>query len=106
MSEDKSKRNRTGLATIVCMPPMALFFDLLSIIPFLGSIAWVTFTIWFYLLGVSPFNVRRLAVIGTSVIIEMFPKLSLIPSVTIGVIAIIVMVKSEDKLGIKLPLAK
>ncbi len=107
MSEEQPKRNRIGLATIIFMPVVALFFDLLSLlIPGAGAMGWIVIGIWLLLLGVSPFTIKRLATAGVSALVEIIPILSVLPSVTVGVIVIIGMVKSEDKLGIKLPLVK
>lgn len=86
---------------------VAIIFDLLSIIPFLNVItsfvAWLIFLVWFYILGVGFINPKRFATIAISFIIGVIPILSILPELTIAIIATIIMVKSEDRLGIKIP---
>ena len=106
MAEEKKRRNRIGLVSTIFMPVVAIIFDIFSFIPFVGALGWIVFTIWFFLLGISPFTIKRLATMISSTIIELIPWISLLPSVTIGVIVIIIMIKSEDALGVKLPLSK
>lgn len=104
-AELEKKPERIGLVTMIFAPMLALLFDLLSsFIPIVGSILWIVFAIWFFILGISPLNLKRLATMLSSVVIELIPLVSILPSITVGVIAIIVMVKLEDKVGIKLPL--
>lgn len=104
------KRKRIGLLSIIFMPMVAVFFDILDLIPGINLVAgigfWIVMTLWLTLLGVSMFSVRRLATAGASIIIGVIPFLSALPQLTLATIAIILMVKSEDSLGIKLPLSK
>ncbi|MEK7650794.1 MAG: hypothetical protein AAB364_02930 [Patescibacteria group bacterium] len=103
--EAQKRPDRIGLATMIFAPMLALLFDLFSsFIPIVGSIFWIVFAIWFFILGISPLNLKRLATMLSSVVIELIPLVSILPSITVGVIAIIVMVKLEDKIGLKLPL--
>jgi hypothetical protein len=87
----------------------AIIFDLLSIIPLINVItafvAWLIFGVWFYLLGVGFMNPKRFATIAVSLIIGVIPVLSVLPELTVAIIAIIIMVKSEDKFGLKIPLS-
>ena len=108
--EEKKMTDRVGLATMMFLPMMAVFFDILDLIPGVSVVAaigyWVVAGIWLFLLGVSPFNVRRIATAGVSVVVGIFPFLSALPQLTIATIITLAMIKSEDKLGIKLPLVK
>jgi hypothetical protein len=105
-SDDTPKGSRIGIASMVMMPAVALFFDLISFIPFVGALAWVVFTFWLHLLGVELWSARKFATMGTSTIMELIPVLSVLPTVTIGIIAIIIMVKFEERTGIKIPSLK
>ena len=106
----EEKKPRISLASMILMPAFALTFDLFSLLPFINfiiaPIAWIIFTIWLFLEGVSPFSGRRAAVVMSSFIIGLIPVLSMLPEITVGIISIIFMVKSEDKLGLKLPALK
>lgn len=92
---------------MIFLPMAALFFDLLSLIPFLNvivaPIAWITVTLWLYLEGVSPLSGRRLATIGVSFIVGLIPILSMLPEITLAVVAIILMVKLEDRVTKAVP---
>ncbi len=75
---------------------VSLFFDILSFVPLLniitGLIGWFIFSLWFFLLGFGLLEGRRLVTMMSSMIIEVVPFLSWLPTMTIGVIALILMV--------------
>ncbi|MCC6290669.1 hypothetical protein IT398_01195 [Candidatus Nomurabacteria bacterium] len=106
----EEKKTRISLASMIFMPALAFVFDIFSLIPLINlivaPITWIIFTIWFFLEGVNPFSGRRAAVAIGSFVIGLIPVLSMLPETTIGVVSIIFMVKSEDALGIKVPLTK
>ena len=106
----EEKKSRISLASMIFMPTLALVFDLFSLIPLVNlivaPIVWIIFTIWLFLEGVNPFSGRRAAVAIGSFIIGLIPVLSMLPEITVGIVSIIFMVKSEDTLGIKLPVPK
>ena len=110
MAEEKKRRNRIGLVSMIFMPMVAIFFDLLDIIPGINIVAafgfWIVMAIWLFIMEVSMLSVRRLATAGVSIAIGIFPFLSALPQLTVAIIVIIGMVKAEDALGIKLPLSK
>jgi len=85
----------------------AALADLLSLIPFVGSIVgpiyWVCFSIYLWKIGCGLLNARRLATGITSMVIEIIPAFQAFPTILIGTIAIIVMVRTEDKTGITVP---
>lgn len=103
----EGKKRRLSFASVILMPVIAFFFDLVGLIPFVGlflaPLAWIVFAIWFYLEGVSIFSVRRLVTMLVSMLGEMIPFVGMLPLLTISVLVMISMVKSEDVLGIKLP---
>lgn len=90
-----------------CLIVVALFFDLLSLIPvvnvLVSGLAVLLFGVWFYMLGVGFINPRRFVTAAITYLMETIPFISWLPSLTVAVTAIILMVKSEDKLGIKIP---
>lgn len=69
----------------------------------ISFIAWILFAIWFLLLGIGLLSARRLAAFGSGIVIEAVPVLNMLPGITVSVVAIIIMVKLEDRLGVKLP---
>ncbi|MEA1929547.1 MAG: hypothetical protein U9M92_01500 [Patescibacteria group bacterium] len=89
---------------------VALVLDLISLIPIVNIIvaptAWIIFGLWLYILGVGLLNMRRLAAPIISLIIEVIPAVSVIPSLTLAMIITIVIVRFEEKSGIKLPTKK
>lgn len=86
---------------------VAIILDLLSLIPvvniLVSGLAVLIFGVWFYMLGVGFINPRRFAAAAMSFLVEIIPFISWLPGITVAVITTIIMVKSEDKLGIKLP---
>jgi len=104
---EPTKRQRINSVAIIFMVAIAIIFDLISLIPFVNIvselIAYAIFGLWFYLLGVGFMNPKRFAVAAVSAIIGFIPFLSMLPELTVAVIVVILMVKSEDRLGIKMP---
>ena len=98
---------RIDNVTAGLMITVAVIFDILSLIPLLNIlvdiIAWLIFGLWFTLRGISFLNPRRFATFAVSFIVGLIPILSILPELTLAIIATILMVKSEDRLGIKLP---
>ena len=105
--ENEPRPQRINNITAGFMIAVAIVFDLISIIPFINIlvdiVAWLVFGFWFALLGVGFINPRRFAVMATSFIVGAIPVVSTLPELTVAIIVTILMVKSEDKLGIKLP---
>jgi hypothetical protein len=69
----------------------------------ISVIGWSIVNLWLTLLGIGFMNGRRIGTMFTSMIVEAVPVLNILPGFTVAIIAIIIMVKSEEKLGIKLP---
>ncbi len=84
---------KIGIITISSMIALALLFDAMSIIPIInlvsGFLAWLVFATWFYLLGLGLANPQRMATMGISFLAEMIPFISMLPTITFGVVIII-----------------
>ncbi len=106
MDEDKPQ-SRIDNITAGFMIAVAIIFDLLSLIPFVNIVvdvaAVLLYGIWFAIKGVGFINPRRFATMMVTVIIEAIPAISFLPGFTIAIIVTILMIKSEDRLGISLP---
>lgn len=106
MEENQKKKSRIGLIAIVILVVAALIADLLSLIPFVGDIVgplfWIGASIYFWQSGLGLVNGRRLATSIISMVAEMIPAIQELPLILAGIIAIIVMVRIEDKTGISL----
>lgn len=105
---------RVSSVNISFMLAIAIIFDLLQFLLTLTVIgallSWLVtafavcmFAIWFLILGVNYFSGRKAAakmasVIGTAVI-EFIPVINALPSITIGVLAIALVSRSEDRLA-------
>jgi hypothetical protein len=105
------KKNRLGILAIVVLTALSIIADLLTLIPgagnIVGSAFWAIAGVFFWFKGFGFVNPRRLAVGALSIIAEFIPGVQAVPTIAIGMIAIILMVRAEDKLGISLsPLQK
>jgi hypothetical protein len=112
------KRQRIGFLTALLMVLLALIFDgvqflvlILIVVPGIGfvlqlvsylitGIAFVTFLLWFTLCGVSLIKGKRAAMkmitALASCIVELVPLLDAIPTITFGVVALIIQTRIED----------
>jgi hypothetical protein len=106
MAEEEPQKTKLDWLTIALLVTIALLFDLLSVVPFLNIItnfiAWFTLGALFWFLGIG-FNFRKLIAPVISFVIEFIPLVSLIPSITLAVIITTLVVKSEERLGLKIP---
>lgn len=97
MDQPKSKIDNT---TASLMIGTALFFDVLSVIPivnfFSSFFAFMTFSVWFMIKGVGLINPKKLATPVISVIIELIPAVSAIPSITLTILVTISIIKKEE----------
>lgn len=100
---------RIGNTTAVMMICVALFFDALQILatvavigvvigPLVSLFAFLTFFTWFKIKGI-PFVAgrKRVGVWVLTGLAEFLPLLGAIPAVTLGIIAVILITKAEDK---------
>ncbi len=102
MDEKPKKKYRIGGFAVVILFIIALFFDLISFIPFVGDIFWVFMSYYLYKTGHGLLNLRRLVPIMVSFITESIPFLSSLPSIMAATISIIMLSRIEDKTGISI----
>ncbi len=104
--EDNRPAHKIGTITAFILIFVAILVDLLSLIPLLGSILgpgfWICINIYFWYVGLGIVNARRLASGIISTLIELIPILQWLPSVTLGMILVIIMIRLEEKTGISL----
>ncbi len=102
--EDNRPTHKIGTLTAFILIFIAILVDLLSLIPLLGSILgpgfWICINIYFWYVGLGIVNTRRLASGIISTLIELIPVLQWLPSVTVGMILVIIMIRLEEKTGI------
>lgn len=95
----ETKKKKIDFVMASAMVLMALCFDLLSTIPIVSILTsftfWMITTTWFYLMGINPFEGRRLGVMGVSAIAEIIPIISIFPGLTVGLIVSIIMINNE-----------
>lgn len=91
---------RLGNHTIALMMLTAGFFDLIGAIPFLNIpmsiIGWLIFGLWFIKLGISWQSPKKLAAPAASMLIEIIPVLSAIPSFIFAIGTNIAIITYED----------
>jgi len=98
--EQIPKKKKIDPIMASAMVVVALFFDLLSLIPIVSILTTITFSwmimpTWFWLLGFDPFEKKRLGVTGVTSLLEITPIVSMLPCLTIGLIANIMMINNE-----------
>lgn len=105
--EEIKPKYRIGTAGIVFWVALAALADLFSLIPFVGDIVgpifWICASIYLWKVGCGLLNARRLATSLISMVAEMIPIVQEFPLILAGMIAVIVMVRAEDKTGISVP---
>jgi len=98
MDQSNSKIDNTTASLMVAT---AVFFDVLSIVPVLNwfstFFAFMTFGVWFMIKGVGLISPKKIAAPIISVIIELIPAISAIPSITLMIIVTISVIKAEEK---------
>lgn len=96
--------NRIANKTWVGLSFLALFADLLTLIPIVGDIVgpvfWVGISYYFWKKGLGLFNWRRFTPEIISFIAELVPGIQELPSIFVGMIAITLLTKFEQKTGI------
>ena len=90
---------------------LALFFDLLSIIPFLNilvdCLAWFIFGLWFFLNGVPPNSGYKVVATATiSFVAGFIPVISAFPELTLSIAAIMIIIRLDEKKEYALKLMK
>ncbi len=91
---------------IVVLCFVALLADLLTLIPFAGDIIapifWVLFSGYLFARGFGFINVWRLIPEAVSFVAELIPGVQEVPTIIIGTVIIIVLLRMEDRTGLKL----
>ncbi|MEK7579151.1 MAG: hypothetical protein AAB460_01280 [Patescibacteria group bacterium] len=106
MAEPSKKR--ISNTTAMLLFAVAIVFDLISIIPFVGQFistvgGAVTFFIWFTILGIPLISPKKIASWGLNLAVEAFPVLgSVWPGITAGVILMVLITRTEDTLGVQI----
>ncbi len=93
-----------GMSAILIL--LAGLADLLTLVPFVGDVVgplfWILASVYFWKAGLGLVNGRRLATTIVSTVIELVPGAQAFPAILGGIIAVIAMVRIEDKTGISL----
>ena len=84
----------------------AVIFDLISFIPAIGQAlslvgSVVVFSIWFLILRVPLVSPKKLVTWATAGLVEAIPLISALPGITTGVILMIAITRTEDRLGVQ-----
>ncbi len=107
-SEDESQK--IGLGSIYLMIGTALFFDLIifliNLIPVIGQIisiviggmAYIVFFLWFMMKGVKLMTGKRIAAMGSGLVISLIPLVNMLPAIT-GSVAITIWTTKKSKSG-------
>jgi len=102
MQETKYRIGWKGAAILIFFATIA---DILSLIPIVGAmtgpIFWAGATIYLWKAGCGLANPRRLATTAISFLGEIMPAVQMLPLTLTGIIVILVMVRREDKIGMK-----
>lgn len=93
------------IITAACIDIFEALLDLLVIGEFLSPIisicADLVFWIWFKILGVSfTKNPKNFAVMGMQALVGLMPGVDALPELTLGVLTIVILTRSEDKGGL------
>jgi hypothetical protein len=101
-----SSPQKIGILTIIILVFIALLADLLSIIPFVGTfvgpIFWASVALYLYIKGFGFLNLRRLAPMAISVVGELIPAIQALPTIFVGMIALVILIKTREITGISL----
>ena len=97
-------RNEITNKTWFGLSILALFSDLLTLIPIVGDVVgpvfWISIGYYFWKKGLGLFNWRRFVPEIISFIAELIPGVQELPSMFLGMIIIALLTKIEQKTGI------
>ncbi len=95
---------RIGMGVSILLVVVAIALDLFSLLPGVASVTgpvyWFLVGAYFWHKGISIVSVRKIAVGIFSSVIEAIPVIQAAPSLTIGIILVLIFVRIEDKAGI------
>jgi hypothetical protein len=105
--EEKGPVNyRVSIGMSIILIGIAGIFDLFSIIPLVGSIMapifWVGVGAYLWTKGVGFLGWKKIASICISFLIELFPFLQTLPGLVAGIIAVLLVIRTEDKTGLSI----
>lgn len=104
---ENGKKYRVGIIGTIALVAGASVADLISLIPFAGTITspifWLFASIYLWYAGCGLLNSRRLATSLLSLIAEVVPAIQELPLTLAGIIAVLIMIRIEDKTGLKIP---
>lgn len=100
----KPKTNyRVGIAMSVVLVGVAGVFDAASLIPFVGTVMgpifWVVSGVYLWTKGVGLFGGKKIATTAISFVAEIFPFSQELPMLTAGIVALLIIIRIEDKTG-------
>lgn len=97
---------RISLTAGIFLVLAAIVADLISLIPFVGTVSgplfWVLVSWYLWKKGCGLFNVRRFATEAISTLVEVIPAIQALPAATVGIIAVILMIRVEDRTGVSI----
>ncbi len=97
---------RIKIWVFLLMLIVATILDLISIIPAANEvtliIAGILFPIWWWFLGLGLVDFKKILSYAITIGVEVIPGLSALPGILFSVIAVFIMSRTEDKLGITL----
>lgn len=103
MKDDTSATKISNLSAIILIF-IAVLADLATLIPFVGDVVgpvfWIGINIYFWTVGMGIINGKKIATSAISLIAEIIPGIQALPSITVAVVAIIIMTRLEEKTGI------
>lgn len=97
----KRTKYRIGRAEAFFLIFFATGFDLLTIFPIIGSIVgWIFwFLFYMYLVVIRGFSLKASDLVtgGISSFVELFPVVQIFPTITLGVVRIILSTRRQDR---------
>lgn len=101
---DNGKKYKISLLASIVLIALAVIADLASLIPLVGTVVgpvfWFVAGIYFWSIGMGIINSKRLTTGAISIVAELIPVIQSLPTITVGIIAIIIMTRIEEKTGI------
>ncbi len=95
--------SRIGNGMAACLLLVALIADAFTLIPvvgdFIGPIFWVCMSVFLWAKGFGFLRLGRIVTEAISTVAEMIPVIQELPTIVVGMIIIIVLIRIEDKTG-------
>ncbi len=102
----QKRPSRIDNETAALMISTALLLDIISAIPAVGQLiadvgGAVIFFFWFLKLGLPLISPKKITTYCVSFVISIIPILSILPEITVAIVAFIIITRGEDELGIQ-----